>query len=293
MTMKKQNYILLILFFATANFTFAQIQTPAPSPAGKVYTKFGLTDVEISYSRPKMKGRKIFGAGEGFLVPFGQLWRTGANQGTIITIDKDISVQGNNLPAGEYMILTIPGADTWEVIFYKDKSIGGNMAAFKEDDVLFKVSTKPTKLTEPVEALTFNIADISEDNSKAAIELAWENTSVKVGIATDFDKEIMEEIAKNTKVNPNNYAAAARYYFDTGRDLDQAIAWMTLYLEANPNAFWNIHQKAIMLAKKGDKKSIKEAIATAEESLAKAKAAESDFGYIKLNEDLISELSRK
>jgi len=239
-----------------------------------------------------MKGRKIYGAGDDFLVPFGKIWRTGANSGTIITIDKDLMVEGQNLPAGEYMIITIPNKDNWEVIFYKDKSIGGNMANHKKEDEQLRVSAKATKLTEAVEAMTFNIADLSADNTSAAIELAWENTSVKVGIKTDFDKEIMADIAKKTKVNPNNYAAAANYYYGNGKDLDQAIEWMGKAIEANPNAFWNIHTKAQMLAKKGDKKSIKAAIATAEESMAKAKAADSDFGYVKRNEDLIAELSK-
>ena len=280
----KNKLLVFILMFASIEFATAQIILPAPSPAGKVYSKVGLTDVEISYSRPKMKGRKIFGAGDAFLVPFGQVWRTGANQGTIITTSTDLKVGGQNLPAGEYMILTIPAADSWDVIFYKDKSIGGNVAAHKKEDEQLRAKGKVSKLTEPVETLTFNIADISADNTTAALELAWEHTSIKV---------TLEQIDRNTKVNPGNYAAAANYFFSTGRDLDQAIEWMNKYLESNPQAFWNIHTKAQMLAKKGDKKSIKEAIATAEKSIAVAKEADDDFGYIKRNEDLIAELTKK
>ncbi len=289
----KTKLLAIILSFAAMGMATAQITLPAASPAGSVYSKVGLTDVTIDYFRPKMKGRKIFGAGDDYLVPFGKLWRTGANSGTTLTIDKDLTVDGQNLPAGEYLILTIPGKDNWEVIFYKDKSIGGNMAKHKKEDEQLRVSVKPGKLTEPVEVLTFNIADISADNTSAAIELAWENTSVKVKITTDFDKEVMEQIARSTKVSPNTYAAAANYYFNNNKDLDQAIAWMTLAIEGNPNAFWNIHTKARMLAKKGDKASIKEAIKTAELSLAKAREADSDFGYIKRNQDLIAELQSK
>lgn len=286
----KRKLILFIFLFASFEFATAQISMPAPSPAGKVYAKVGLTDIDISYSRPKVKGRKIFGEGEDYLLPFGKIWRTGANSGTIITIDKDLTVEGKNLPAGEYMIITFPGKDAWEFIFYKDKSIGGNMAKHKVEDEQLRVSVKPTRLTEAVETMTFNISDISEDNTTAAIELAWENTSVKVAISTNFDEEIMADIAKKTKVNTNNYSAAANYYFNNDKDLDQALEWMNLSIEANPDAFWNIHTKAQMQAKKGD---VKGAIATCEESLAKAKAADSDFGYIKLNEDLIAELSKK
>ena len=288
----KNKLILLVLMLATFEVATAQITMPAASPAGKVYSKVGLTDVEISYFRPKMKGRQIFGEGADYLVPFGQMWRTGANSGTIITTSADLMVGGQNLPAGEYMILSVPAANSWEVIFYTDPSIGGNVGNYKKEDEAIRVKGAVSKRTEAVEALTFNIADLSADNTTAALELAWENTSVKVELKTDFDKVVMEQIAKATKVNPNNYAAAANYYFSTDRDLDQAIAWMDMYLEANPKSFWNIHTKARMLAKKGDKKSVKEAIATAEKSIEIAKAAGDDFGYIKRNEDLIAELSK-
>lgn len=266
----------------------AQIDLPAPSPAGSVSSKVGLVDVTVDYSRPKMKGRKIFGEGSDFLVPFGQMWRSGANQGTIVTTSGELTVNGNALPAGEYMLLTVPGASNWEVIFYKDKSIGGNMNAFKKEDELFRVSVPSGKRTETVEALTYNISDLSEDNTSANLELAWENTSVKIPLKNDFDKTVMAQIEASTKVNVNNYLAAANYYFQTGRDLDQAIEWMDLYLAENPGQFWNLHTKAQMLAKKGDKKGAK---AAAEKSIELAeKNAGGDFGYIKRNKDLIASL---
>lgn len=284
--------ILFIFLFAAFQMAKAQITMPVASPEGKVYSKVGLTDVNIKYFRPKMKGRMIFGEGDDYLVPFGAMWRTGANSGSVIKFNKDLTIEGKTLAAGEYLILSIPGKDQWSVIFYDDISIGGNVTRFNKENEALRVMVKPTKLTEPVEVMTFNISDISEDNTSAAIELAWEKTSVKVGIKTDFDKEVMEEIAQKTSVSPGTYSAAATYYFETGKDLDKAIAWMSKAIEANPNAFWNIHRKALMLAKKGDKKSIKEAIETAELSLEKAKAADSDFGYIKLNEDLIAKLKK-
>ncbi len=276
---------LMATFYMGAN---AQIATPAPSPAGSTYSKVGLTDINIEYSRPKVKGRTIFGEGEDVLIPSGKIWRTGANSGTIITTSTDIKVEGQDLPAGEYMLLTIPGKDEWTVIFYKDKSIVGNMSAHKDEDDQLKVTVKPTKLTEAVEALTFNISDISEDNTKAAIQLAWGHTSVKVGIEVNFDDAVMAEIAKKTTVNERNYVAAANYYFSNDKDLAQALKWMDMYLEGHPKEFWNIHTKAQIQAKMGDKKGAK---ATANQSLELAKASESgDFGYIKRNEELIKSL---
>ena len=121
----------LVMIFATAG-SQAQITIPAPSPAGSVYSKIGLTDVEITYSRPKVKGRKIFGEGEDYLLPYGELWRAGANAGTVMTISTDIMINGNTLPEGEYLILVTPGADQWTVIFYGDKSLGGNINGYKD-----------------------------------------------------------------------------------------------------------------------------------------------------------------
>ena len=285
MKLKLTLVALALIAFGTSN---AQINLPAPSPAGSVMSKVGLADVQVDYSRPKMKGRKIFGEGSDFLVPFGQVWRTGANSGTIVTTSADLSVSGNALPAGEYMLITIPGAESWTVIFYKDKSIGGNMSNYKQENDQLRVTVKSSKLTEAVEALTFNISDLSADGKSGSLELAWENTAVKVPMTHEFDAIVMKEIAAGTKVNPGNYLAAANYYYATDRDLDQAIQWMDLYLAENGNQFWNVYLKAEIQAKNGDTKGAR---ATAEKSLELAKNAEGgDFGYIKRNEDFIASL---
>lgn len=266
----------------------AQIEVPRPSPGSAVTQEFGLMDIEVSYFRPKKKGRAIFGAGSDFLQKYGEIWRTGANSGTKITFSEDISFGGKDVKAGEYLIYTVPGADSWDVMLYSDLKLGGNVAGYKTVNEVVRVSIKPHKLLETVETLTINISDISEDNTLANLEIAWDNTSIKVPLKTSFDETIMASIEKNTKVNPSNYLAAANYYFNTDRDIDQALKWMDIYLAANPTQFWNIHTKAKMLAKKGDKKA---ALATAQKSLKMAKESTSgDFGYIKRNEDLIAGL---
>lgn len=274
--------LLLIAMMGVYVSAFAQIQTPRPSPEGKVYSKVGLTDVTVDYFRPKAKGRKIFGAGEGFVAPYGQIWRSGANNGTKLTISGELDVMGTKVPAGEYLIFTIPGASEWTVMLYKDLSIGGNTAAYDKTKEAGRFIVKPGKLTEKVETLTFNISDISDDNKTANLELAWENTSVKLPLKADFDAQVMRAIV-------GNYLVAANYYFETGRDLNQAIQWMDMYLAEGKNSeqFWNVHQKAKMLKAKGDKAA---ALAAAQMSLDLAKKAPSDFGYIKLNEELIASL---
>jgi hypothetical protein len=284
--MKKMLTLLLLVVFAAAE---AQIQTPAASPAASVSTTVGLTDVKINYARPKMKGRKIFGEGGDFLVPYGQLWRTGANAGTVITFSDDVTVGDKSLKKGDYLLLTIPGASEWTVILYSDPSMGGNTAAYDQSKDAVRLTAKSAKLADRVETFTVNITDISDDNTKANIEVAWENTSVKFGITVDYDSKVMKAIEAGTRVSPNNYIAAANYYFENGKDLKKALEWITIGIETgNRDAFWNIHTKAKIQHALGDYAG---ALATAQQSRDKAKAAPSDFGYVKLNEDLMAKIS--
>ena len=287
-TMKKTLTILLSLFvFASAN---AQIDVPQPSPAGSVYSKVGLTDVTIDYFRPSVKGRQIFGEGDDFLQPYGQTWRSGANSGSKITLSTDVKIGDSDVKAGEYLIFTVPGKDEWKFMLYSDLSIGGNVGAYDKTNEVANVSVKPMTLSTPVETLTFDIADISENSTSANIQLSWANVSIKVPMTVSFDAEVMASIEKNTKVNPSNYVAAANYYLNAGKDLNQALEWMNMYLAVGDNGkqFWHVHTKAKILAKLGNKK---EAKATAEKSMELAKAYPAgDFGYIKRNEDLIKSL---
>ena len=274
----------LIAFGATA-----QINAPQPSPGGSASAVVGLTNVKIDYFRPGMKDRKIFGEGSDFLVPFGQVWRTGANSGTIISFDTDVKVAGQDVKAGEYQIVSIPGADEWQIMLHSEM-IGGNMSNFKEENVVAKATVKPGKTAGSVERMTFQISDISADNTSANIHFEWENTSFKVPVTVEFHEAMMKEIASKTQVNPQNYTAAANYYLSTGESLELALEWMDAYLAIDNNSaqFWHIHTKARILAEMGKKK---EALATANDSMEKAKNwANGDFGYIKRNQDLIDSL---
>lgn len=290
--MKKTKLFKLALIagaFVFAVDTQAQIETPRPSPAGSTSTTVGLTDIDINYFRPQTKGRKIFGAGDDVLIPFGQLWRAGANSGTKISFSDDVKIAGKDLAAGEYLFLATPGASEWSVVFYSDLSLGGNVGKFDASKAVLTVSAKSTKLTESVSTLTFNITDISEDSKTANIQLAWENTAVNIPIEVSFDKAVMSSIEKNTKVDPRNLMTAARYYYEADKDLDQALVWVNSYLSQGENSkqFWNVLLKAQILAKKGDKKS---AITTAKAGMATAKAnPDGDYGYVKRYEAFISE----
>jgi tetratricopeptide (TPR) repeat protein len=280
----------IFAFLTSAQISLAQITPPQPSAKAKTETTVGLTEVSISYFRPSVKGRAIFGEGKEFLQPFGTLWRAGANSGSILTLSTDAKIAGQDVKAGEYMILLVPGADTWEFILNSDLSIGGAVNNFKRENEVVSAQIKPINLDNPIETLTFNISDISEDMSEANIYFAWGNYALEIPIKVNYDAIVMEQIVKNTKVNPSNYIMAANYYYTADKDLNQALIWVNDYLSEGNNSqqFWNLHLKAKILAKLGQKK---EAIEVAKKSMELAKNNKGgDFGYVKNNEDLIASL---
>lgn len=263
----------------------AQIQTPSASPAGSVSSTIGLTEVKIDYFRPRLKGRKIFGEKD-VMYPHGTIWRTGANSGTKISFSTDVKVENINVPKGEYLILTWPGAGEWTVALNKDVSLGGNTAGYdpSKDAAKFKVKTK--KLSEKVETFTISIDDIAADNKSGKVTLAWENTAVPINVSVDYDEQVMKSIEASTKVNPGNYFQAATYYLENGKDLNKALEWVNLALESNPTAFWMLHQKAKIQKALGDKKG---AIETATASLNSAKKAD-NRDYQAMNQELINSM---
>ena len=272
---------LTILLAVLCFVATAQVQTPSPSPAATVTTVIGLTDVKIDYSRPRAKGRKIFGEGADFLTPYGSIWRTGANSGTKITFGDDVKVEGVAVPKGEYLIFTWPGAAEWTVSIYKDVKLGGNTDGYDKAQEAANFKVKSEKLTEKVETFTINITDIADDSKGAKVQLAWENTSVKFSIGVDYDAKVMKSIEASTKVTPGNYLNAAVYYLENGKDVKQALEWANKAAEANP-AYWVLYQKARIQKANGDKAG---AMATSTTSLAEAKKA-NNRDYQKMNEEL-------
>jgi hypothetical protein len=276
--------LFVLMLVAVCLVAEAQIQTPSPSPAATVTTVVGLTDVKVVYSRPRMKGRKIFGEGENVLLPYGKIWRTGANSSTRISFSDDVTIEGNALPKGEYSIFTWPGATEWTVSIYKDLSAGE--PDYKKENEAFQFKVKPEKLTERVETFTINITDIADNSASAKVQIAWENTSVKFTIGVDFDSKVMKSIEAGTKVSANNYSAAANYYFENGKDLKKALEWITLACNENPDAFWNLLTKAKIQKALGDKTG---AIASSNASRAAAEKAK-NASYVKMNDDLMKTL---
>lgn len=282
--MKKLFTIILVAAYFLGE---AQVQVPQASPAGSVSSVVGLTTIKVDYFRPRVKGRKVFGEAN-VMHAYGKIWRTGANSGTKITFSDDVTVEGIKVPKGEYLIFSWPGATEWTVSLYKDLSIGGNTEAYKKEDEVANFKVKTEKLATKVETFTVSIDDIAEDNKSAKVTFSWENVAFRFGVTVDFDAKVMKSIEDNTKVSPNAYAQAARYYYESGKDQKKALEFIDLAIAGNPNAFWNVHLKAQIQQKMGDKKG---ALATAQQSLDIAKKnPEGDFGYVKLNEDLIKSL---
>lgn len=274
--------ILAIVLIAASLVTQAQVQTPQPSTASTVTNVVGLTEVKIEYSRPKAKGRKIFGSTADVLTPYGKLWRTAANTGSKITFSDDVKFGGMDVPKGTYLLLSIPGAAEWTVILYKDVAMGGNTEGYDQTKDQARVTVKSEKLTEKVETFTLEISDFAENGKSANLQIAWENTSIKVPVIVDFDARVMKSIESNTKVNPGNLYQAATYYYENGKDMKQALEWVTTAANANANAYWVWLLKAKIQKALGDKKGAMESSVASRAVAEKEKNAE----YVKMNDEL-------
>lgn len=257
----------------------AQLKTPAPSPTQTVKQDFGLGSIELSYSRPAVKGRKVFGD----LEPYGSVWRTGANNATTLQFTDEVSIGGVTLAPGKYGLLSIPDKDNWTIIVSKQTDVT-SPSAYKQEMDLVRVSAPVQKLKEGVENFTISINDIKPNS--CVLSLAWDKTAVSLSISTDIDSKIMSTIAKVMQGEKPPYYNAAMYYLENGKDLKQALAWFDKAVEQSPTAYWVQHQRANCLAKLG---KTAEARAAAEKSKELALAAK-NMGYVKLNEKLLSEL---
>ena len=255
------------------------LRTPSPSPTETIRQEFGLSNIELSYSRPGKKGRNIFGD----LVPFGKVWRTGANQATTISFGDEVIIGGVRIPAGRYGLLTIPDADEWTFIITRQLDVN-NPALYKIDQDIVRVKVRAQEFPYPIESLTILFSNITAASCDLA--LVWDRTLVALPIKTDIDARIMAQIDKAIGKDSFPYFNAAFYYLENNKDLNKAEEWFTRAGEQNPSGFFIFYQKARCEAKLGRKK---EAIATAQKSIELAKLAKND-DYVALNNKLIASL---
>lgn len=277
--MKK--FAILLALTALISTTYAQIQTPAPSPFQKIEQKVGLTDVTVEYSRPSMKGRKIFGD----LVPYGKVWRTGANANTKITFSDDVMIGDGVIEAGSYALYSKPEAGSWEVMFYTDSNNWGNPAEWDESKVAARVRVSTVPMNMDVETFTITFDDLSNDSANLGI--LWENIYVAVPIKVMTDKAVMASI-ENVMNGPSSgdYYSAAVYFLESGKDIDKAKMWIDKAIEMREQpAFWYHRQQSLIYAKSGDKDG---AIKAAQTSLRLAQEA-GNSDYVSLNTKSLKE----
>lgn len=271
---------LLIAVFGSFQLLSAQsLKTPAPSPLQTVKQDFALSNIEVSYSRPGVKDRVIFGD----IVPFGKVWRTGANAATTITFGDTVSIGGTKVSPGKYGLLTIPGQGEWTVIISRSTTTTGP-EDYKEADDVVRYKARAERMAAKVETFTIGFNNIR--STSCDLQMTWENTMVSLPITAEVDSRIMKDIQRYVINDSRPYSAAANYYMENGKDLKQALEWFDKAIANNPKAYWTVHQKANCQAKMGMKK---EAMDTAYQSMKLAKE-DGDDHYVKLNEKLISTL---
>lgn len=257
----------MVLIFILSLSTFGQqLKTPRPSPEATVIQFIGVTEVKIDYSSPGVKGRKIWGE----LVPFGEIWRTGANEATTITFSDAVKINGNELPAGTYGIHTIPNENEWEFIFSKDTKVDGSSNYDKEKEVL-RVKAKPEE-HHFMERMTFLFTDVT-DNS-VSVNLLWDKLKVSFKIETNTQELFLSKAREQLSWSPT--FQAAQYCLTNNTNLEEAYKWIEASCLIN-EVYWNARVKAQIQNKLGMKN---ESIATMEKAIALgSKMEEAPFDY--------------
>lgn len=273
-------------FVPMAAFTFAVTaiaqDLPQASPKGEVEQIVGLTKVEVEYSRPSVRGRQIFGD----LLPYGSPWRMGANAATTIEFSGPVVFEGTKVETGEYSMFAIPHEGAWEIILNRNPKQWGNNRDEKEDILHVKAKAEPTEFTE---TLTISFDEVKDD--KARMDIRWEKTRVSVWIHADATEKSLENIKAalaGKEVGAGSYASSARFVLERGLMTKEALTWAQKAVDMDPRYYW-LYTLALAQAANGQ---YKEAIGTAEKSMAGAKEAK-DMAYVKMNEAKIKEWSSK
>ena len=267
----RKYFFITIAIFTFYSFTIAQdFRTPRPSPDATVSQYVGITTITVDYSSPKVNNRKIWGE----LVPYGQVWRTGANEVTSITFSTPVKVNGNNLDAGTYGIHIIPNTSEWEIIFSKDTKVDDPVNYDEKKDALrIKVNPEDNPFTE---RMMFTITDMTENSAK--VNLIWEKLKVSFNVEVNTQDLVLQSARNNFNWSELNNAAA--YCLQNNINMEEGYKWVLASELINEN-YWNQRIKAQYLAKM-DKK--KEAVAVMEKAIdygSKMKDPPFDFDNMK------------
>lgn len=257
------------------------LKMPQASSAQTITQDFGLGKVTVKYSRPNVKGRKVFGD----LVPLGKVWRTGANSATLISFTEPVQLEGNAVPAGEYALFTIPEKNQWTIILNKKIQQWGAYEYNQSEDFL-RFTVKPAATGRKTESFTIGFSDVMP--TSAQLHLMWDNVDVPVKMTTEVDSKVMANIAEAMKGDKKPYFQAAQYYFDNGKDINQALEWVKQAESADQKAPWIKYLKARIQLKAGDKKG---ASITAAEGVKIAKEINNEE-YVKLNSAILAQAQK-
>ena len=246
-----------------------KIEFPALSQHAVVKQRVGLTDVELDYSRPNKNNREIFGG----LVPYGKLWRTGANAVTKIKFSDAVTLGGKQIPAGEYALFTIPTADQWTIIISKDAKVQ-SAADYKQENDAARITAKPEPIPDTIETFTIEFGDVK--GASATLNFLWDKTRVPVKLTTDDAQQVSNQldavVRSGTPLDPRTAYQAAAFYYDNNKDMNQAAKWIDQALAKNPDAYFMYYKKAQIQAKLGNKKEAAASAQKAIDILKKSKA---------------------
>ncbi len=272
-------FYLSAFLLASVSFSEAQVKMPAPSPTQSLKQDFSLSSVEVSYSRPAAKDRKIFGD----LVPYGKLWRTGANAATTIRFNEPVAVSGKRVDTGTYALYTIPGEDNWEVILNKGTGNWG-VDGYKEADDVVRVKVPAYKLKNEAENFTMQFDNIKPESME--LHIMWDKTGVALPITVSIKDKLRTNIESALQSDKKPYWQAAQFYNEWDKNHAKALENISKAIDGNPKAFWMHLYKARIQKDMGDKAG---ALASSQKSLELAREAKND-DYVKLNQDFQKEL---
>jgi len=275
--------ILLLLLFVPF-FNVAQVLSPKPSPSATIIQTVGLTDIKIEYSRPAMRGREVMGN----LVPYGELWRTGANANTKISFSDPVIISGVEIPEGTYALYTRPGKKMWEVFFYKKSDNWSLPKVWDANQIAVVSESSATKTEKSVKSFTIGLENLTNNNVELTI--SWENTMVTTLIKVPTVKKTMASIDKTLSNNPkaSDYYSSAVYFLNSGLDLNQAKNWMEMAIDKGNNKYFHLRQYSLILAGLGNNEA---AIEAAKKSYELAKIA-GNGDYLKMNKESIENWSK-
>ncbi len=279
---------IFIILCLVSFFGFSQIKTPQPSPSSELEQVVGLTEIGVQYNRPSKRGRVIFGD----LVPFGKIWRTGANSSTKISFSTDVEIDGNKIKEGTYSIFSIPDKTYWDVILYSDAELWAVPKDWDDKKIVFKSNYKVHKVNSGNELETFTISINNVTNNYADLYIGWDDTFVKIRIDVPSRQMVDSSIESVMNDNPkaSDYYAAAVYYRQEKIKLDIALKWINKAMEMTENPrFFQLRQQSLIMAANGN---YKDAVEVAKKSLELSIEADNQ-DYVKMNNESIDEWSRK